>query len=98
MQPRLREKGRVRELIPFALPVTNQTHRILADASGVYLRGAEFTRLPEKRHKELDEVHDAVVLGEGDLRKRRGGDVKDGGHLDLSLYITGVFFFCVWHF
>lgn len=29
-------------------------------------------RLPEESHKELDEVHDAVVLGEGDLLRGRG--------------------------
>lgn len=31
-----------------------------------------FTHLPEKSYKELDEVHNTVVLGEGDLRKREG--------------------------
>lgn len=29
------------------------------------------THSPEKRHKELDKVHDIVVLGEGDLKKEK---------------------------
>lgn len=34
--------------------------------------------VPEERHEELDEVHDTVVLGEGDLFEgKKGGQLDD---------------------
>lgn len=40
---------------------------------GAYSSFKYLTQLPEKCHKELDKVHDTVVLGEGNLleKKRR---------------------------
>lgn len=48
-------------------------------------------RLPEESHKELDEVHDAVVLGEGDLLRGRGVTYFTGNMwLELKIAVPEV--------
>lgn len=43
------------------------------------------THSPEKRHKELDKVHDIVVLGEGDLKKEKEWEMTVGRNRTLNL-------------